>query len=319
LRLSIDPKTQRSEWLEGRRKGLGSSDVPAIVLPESQRPKYMSPWKVWRSKVQGVDEEVSSLFVDFGNIFERAVGDHIASETGKILRAGGWYQSESHPWMMASPDFWLGVHRPEGLECKVIQNAVNASEWMIHSAPPHVTVQSHWCMMVTDVDRWHIGALLWYSQEIRHYTIERDRAFEAKILDRAQSWWERHVIGGEPPPMDSTAACGSAILDRNRRSDGRTREANESEEKIIAEWLQWRDARKLAESQEKRSANILKSIISGNRAINSQTVGRVTWGQCAGKKSIDQKRLREERPEIFDEFTKQGQPYRRLTHSKPKG
>lgn len=330
MRLDIDPKTQREEWLAGRRKGLGSSDAPAILLPAHSRPGYMSPWKVWRSKVEGVEEEVESLFMDFGNRFERSVGEHVAAETGLVLTDGGWYGNDDRPWMMASPDFWLAepgcigglrYKNPlmlEGVEAKVIQNSASAADWLPGSAPPHVTIQAHWCMAVTGAKRWHIAALLWFQQEFRHYVIEHDQAFQDRMIAKAHEWWEAHVVRGEPPPIDHTDACKEAVAARAPTHNHKIRDANDIEAQILANYVEARDVYRIADAEKKRCENLLKSMISGDRGLIDPVAGKVMWSKCAGRAGLDQKALKAAHPEIFAEFIKRGEPYRRISYAKPK-
>lgn len=327
MQLNIDPKTQREAWLKGRREGLGSSDAPAIVLPANSRPKYMSPWKVWDSKINGVEEEIESLFMEWGNLFEPTVGEYVATQRNKQLNGeddcwltdGGWYRSDDHPWMMASPDFWLrfGNREREGVECKVIQNMHNAADWLEGSAPPHVTVQAHWCMAVIGAKRWHICALMWYTQEFRMYTVEYDQAFQDKMISKAHAWWTRHIIDGETPPVDHTDACKDAIYRRSPDHDAIIRDANDIEAQLIREYAHARECATAADQNKKRVENLLKEITSGNRGIASP-YGRFLWSTRKGKTSLDQKRIKAEHPDLFNEYTKQGASYRAITFSTPK-
>lgn len=327
MRIDINPKTQRALWLERRREGLGSSDVPAIVLPYNQRPKHMSPWKVWDSKVNGREEEVESSFMDFGNRFERSVAEYVAEKEGKALAEGGWYRRKDKRWMMASPDFWLepimdvdGIEdgEREGVECKVIQNSQNAGDWLPGSAPPHVTIQAHWCMAVTGAKRWHICALIWFSQEFRHYTVEYDEDFANQIIHQAANWWQVHVEGEIEPPIDHTDACKEIIQRNNPEHDSTVREANDVEEKLLKDYGMACEMFKHAEAHKKQCENLLKTLTSGNRGITSESGGRFIWSNRKGKAGLDQKALKEAHPDIFEKFTKRGSDYRAIRYTKPK-
>ena len=325
--IDIDPKTQREEWLEGRRKGLGSSDAPAIVLPYSSRPKYMSPWAVWDSKLNGREEEDESLFMDFGNRFEKVVGEYVRDHVNENtpdqqyeLGPGGWYQNDDQPWMMASPDFFLCPidANAEGVECKVIQNSVNAADWLEGSAPPHVTVQAHWCMAVTGAKRWHIGVLLWFTQEFRVYTVEFDQGFHDRMVAKAGTWWKAHVIAGNAPPVDNTDACAQVVQREYADHDAIIRTANDVESTLLLEYGQARHALKAAESEKKRLENLLKIIVSSNRGVASTSGGRFLWSSQKGRTSLDQKRLKADEPELFDAYTKRGASFRTIRFTAPK-
>ncbi len=326
MRVNINPKTQRPEWLEARRESCGSSDAPAILLPfGDDRPKFMDPFKVQRSKLDPTYEgDPESDFMDWGNRFERSVGEYVEEQTGMVLHPGGWYRHDTEYWMTATPDFWLAETErswgpSEGVECKVVQNAQKAQDWHPTSAPPHVVIQAHWCMAVTGCDRWHIGCLIWFEQEFRHYTVERDLAFEAKMIDRARAWWFAHIVNRQPLPITGTEACSKAMADAYPTQKNRNvRDANDIETQILTQYAVARECERVAKTEKARCENLLKSVISGGRGLISPTAGKVLWSECQGRASLDQKALKAAHPEIFEEYTKRGPNYRRMTYSKPK-
>ena len=92
------------DWLAERRKGIGGSDVAAIMGLSA----YSTPYQVWLEKTQGIHEDISEKpAVMWGNILEPVVGEHYMDchPDRHVRRVNAIARSIGRPWAQASLDY----------------------------------------------------------------------------------------------------------------------------------------------------------------------------------------------------------------------
>ena len=73
----------REDWLEARRKGIGSSDIPAVLGLS----RFAGPFDVYCDKVTGEDGPSMSA-MKLGSALEDGIANYYADETGCLARVG---------------------------------------------------------------------------------------------------------------------------------------------------------------------------------------------------------------------------------------
>lgn len=180
---------------------LGSSDVAAIL--------GLSPWKtpvdVFFEKIgqpKPIDADKERLFRR-GKRMEPVVLDMLAEERGvEITARGARYRDPMHPWMAAEIDAETIIDgQVVNLEVKTV-NGFAADAWGemdTDEIPVHYAAQVMYGLMVTGRQRC-IFAVLFGSDNLVTYEIQRDEETIDGIRAKAIAFWHDHVLAKVPPP-----------------------------------------------------------------------------------------------------------------------
>ena len=186
-------RASRSRWLARRRKGLTATDVPALL--------GVSPWRtpleVWLDKLdpQPWDGNYSTRR---GQRLEAFVAAEYAAEHRKRLeKPPALLAHPEHPWLLCSLDFYAHDDTTTTvLECKTAGRW--SPEWE-DDLPDVYAVQALAQACITGLPVV-VAADIAGRLEVRR--IEPDPAWEADAIPRLDAWWQRHIIGRTPPPLD---------------------------------------------------------------------------------------------------------------------
>lgn len=103
------------EWLDWRKKGIGSSDAPIIMLDSP----WKTPFELWQEKTGRVAKEsVSNFAQERGNAIEPIARARYELECD-IEMGPALCQHSNYPWMRASMDGWNPLAK-RGLEIKYV-------------------------------------------------------------------------------------------------------------------------------------------------------------------------------------------------------
>jgi putative phage-type endonuclease len=306
-------KSDRLDWLKWRQSGLGGSDIMQILLPDEVRP-YGGPWDVWLSKKQEVVMDEANAAMGIGNWLERPIAQWVADETKSTLIDAEAVQGPED-WMRCTPDFWLkdASGAQQGLECKV------SSKGGLWSAgvPDYVYLQALWCMICTDTNVWHVGAYLPGSWKRAKWVVERDAAKEKEVIKKTRDWWTRHIVNGEVPDVDGSIECMKGLYNVYPEPKEAAKPANDDEQKLIEDLIKHNDILSNAQKEVKRIKNQLALAAGDNVGIYSD-LGRFTWSRQKGITRLDSKRLKADRPDLYEQFSKTSEPSRVARFTKKK-
>ena len=308
---------ERMDWLKARQKGIGGSDVAAILkIPGA----YRTPFDVWLEKTSAVEDTKETPAQKRGRLLEAAVASWYAEETGAIL-AVGEAMVGPEPWMLGTPDrlvlSGVGGYPLHGLEIKTARHtdgwAEDGAEATGRNAgdivPPVYALQCLWYMAVSNLDRWDVAVLFMGTDEFRRYTIYRDAVYEqSALIAPLRAWWHRHVVGGEEPAIDGSAGASSWLLGKYRSPGEDVIDPTADDLATFEKWVAAKAARDKAEAEADALGNLLKARIGSARGIR----GLVNWIAVKGRESLDTKRLRAEMPDVAARYTTIGEPTRSL-------
>ena len=204
--------SNHEEWLEDRRKGIGGSDVGAVLGLN----KYKSPYTLWAEK-SGLlhTDEVDNESMRIGRDLEDYVARRFIEATGhEVITSDYSFQSKAHPFMLANVDRLL-TDEPCGLECKTA-SALTRYDFENGDIPPSYYCQCMHYMAVTGLKKWYI-AILVMGKGFYWFEINRDEE-EIKALIEAEAEFWNKVETGEAPQIDgttSTAATLGALFNRS--------------------------------------------------------------------------------------------------------
>ena len=296
----------REEWLKYRTGGIGGSDVSIIA---GLNP-FKSVYQLWLEKTGQVElEETESEHAHFGTLLEPIVRKEFTERTGiKVRQKHMLLQSSEYPFMYADLD---GVINEDG-ELAIFE-AKTASQYKMDTweddVPAGYILQVQHYMAVTGAKKTYIAALVGGNHFVYH-VVERDEVMIAKIIAMEKYFWETHVLGGVEPVPDGSEATTNYFNSKFSNSNGQTIELPEEALAICEEYERLSEELAVLESAKSAAANQLKSYL---KEAEVGTVGdrKIVWKQIY-KNSLDQKRLKEEKPDIYNGYVTQSS-YRRLS------
>lgn len=286
---------ERSAWLEYRKQGIGGSDAGAVC---GLNP-YRTAMEVFHDKTTKENQETDSEAMRQGREFEEYVAKRFTEATGKkVRRANYMYFDDENPFMLADVDRMI-VGENSGLECKTASPYM-ADKWE-DKIPMHYQLQCYHYMAVTGADAWYIAVLI-YGREFKFYKIERDEEIIHDLIQVEKDFWENHVMKGIMPSPDGSKIADIVIAEYYKDSKPVTIQLNGFNEKLkrrqeLVDFISKMDTEKKQIEQELK-------MYMGEAEIAENDDYRISWKSYSSNR-IDEKRLKEERPDIYEEFIKQ--------------
>lgn len=296
----------REEWLKYRTQGIGGSDVSIIAGINP----FKSAHQLWLEKTGQMEpEQTESEYAYFGTLLEPIVRKEFTERTGiKVRQKHMLLQSEKYPFMFADLD---GVIHEAG-EIAIFE-AKTASQYKMdvweRGVPVEYVLQIQHYMAVTDAKKTYIAALVGGNRFIYH-EVERDEVLIAKIITMEKYFWETYVIGGVEPVADGSEVTTNYFNSRFSESNGSTVELPEEALAVCEEYERVSRQLKELETAKNAAANQLKSYLQ-DAEVGKVGDRKIIWKQVY-KSSLDQKRLKEEQPDIYEGYVVQSS-YRRLS------
>lgn len=194
-------------WHSSRAKGIGSSDAAAVAGLDP----YKTALDVYLDKV-GEREPTGELPSDpqmrWGLLLEPAIARAYTLDTGIALRKAEHKSHPVFPFVGCTPDY-IGDD-PE-TKSEFIVELKSASPHMAKawgepgsdSIPERTILQVQHQLAVYDLDRADVAVLI-SGSDFRIYTIRRNDALIADLLEAEQEFWSNHVERRIPPEPDWT-------------------------------------------------------------------------------------------------------------------
>lgn len=309
-------------WLAERRKGIGSSDIGAIL--------GLSPWKsalsVYSEKYSDpatgepmVPPRKATEGMRWGSRLEAVIRAHYAKENEVEV----WHRKHSlikakHFPFLASLDG--AVVRKDSLlllECKTAFKDADWGEQGTDDIPPAYIAQVQWAMNVLGLKCQHADiAVLFSGNNYRSYTVERDDELIDIMLSKALEFMV-HIETGEPPPPDDgskdTAQALASIYTQKNTSiiiegDLEARNAIDDLEVLNIEIAE-------REAERDKIKNLLRSKIGTEMGIEGGE-GRpwYSWKTTITNR-MDTGAFKGKHPDLYHEFLKQTSSRRFLRHN----
>jgi putative phage-type endonuclease len=289
-------------WLLLRKRGIGGSDAGTIC---GLNP-YASPMSVYYEKTSLETEDFDNESMRQGRDLEDYVARRFMEETGlKVRRSKVMYQSEAYPFMLANVDRLINGENM-GLECKTA-SAYSADKWAGDSVPAHYELQCHHYMAVTGAKAWYLAVVI-LGKEFKYKRIDRDEELIQNLITIEKTFWENHVLTGNMPDPDGSGISNEVI---NRYFPVAIKKSVPLTD-CLNEQLKRREAiihlaNKLTQEQNQIEQQI--KLFMGEYEIAFNENYRISWSNVDTVR-IDSKRLKEERPDLYRNFSKSSQSRR---------
>ncbi|WP_367365881.1 YqaJ viral recombinase family protein [Pediococcus parvulus] len=190
---------EKKEWLLHRRKGIGGSDVAAILGLSP----WVSPYQVWADKTGRVPIDLkSNEFEHWGTIMEPILANEFEAQTRKkVFRQNKTFYDPKYPFLRADID--RDVAGEDGfLEIKTAME-YKSDAWSDEQIPGPYRLQVQHYMYVLNRPYCYFAYLIGgHRFGIKRY--ERDDELINQIEPQLIDWWDEHIIHDEAPDPDGS-------------------------------------------------------------------------------------------------------------------
>lgn len=319
LRLVKTNDLTRSQWLDVRMRGLGSSDAASAV---GLNP-YCSQLELWMIKTgrqhllpqDDPNDESSPMY--WGTLLEPIVAAHYTKRTGRRVRKiNAVLQHPEHPWMLANIDREvIGAEDVQILECKTA--GINGARLWRDGVPEYVQLQVMHQLAVTGKQAADVAVLIG-GQDLQIHRIERNEAMIEQLIALELRFWNL-VQANVAPNADGSDSADLALRSLYPQSSGQTIDWQHDATlgAIFADLL---DVRAQVAKHQKHEAQLKQTLqqAMGEAATALFETGSVSWKQSKESSAIDTKRLSQDHPALVAAYTQAKPGSRRfLIHAKP--
>lgn len=276
---TLDRLESREVWLAERRRGVGASEVAAILGVDPRR----GPLAVYASKVAPPaedDDEPEDSPLYWGRRFEEPVAAWYAEATKRTVTNPGEFSLHRHA---AAPLFATldrnvadptRVETPGVLECKAVSVWGPMDLWRVE-APLLYQVQLQAQLAVTGREWGSVAALLGGTRPVYHDYARNDRFIDAMLLAVQQFW--KCVERREPPPPDITPSVRDALHRLWPEDSGVEIAMPEDKVGLVAEWEHAKEAHKATEARKDEMEAQIKAVLQDATWARLPDGRRVQW------------------------------------------
>lgn len=266
--MSLTPE-QRAE----RRQGIGGSDAAALM----GRHPTKTPLALWLDKVHGIETD-ETMQMEAGNRLESVIREWAADTLAEVVSVPtATLRHPLEPRMLANTDGILASGRV--LECKNVSDlSWRASE----GERVDGVLKAHWWQVQHYIEVLDApGAVVAYllgGSKLELVEVARCKPAGEVLRIRIGEWWQRHVVGNEPPP-EGTPEDRVTALERihAKQSKGMLRTDNAD---LIALARDYETASKTIEGMTKAREELkaeLCAAIGPDSGLDFGKAGKVTW------------------------------------------
>ena len=283
------------EWREARKNGIGGSDVAAIMGISP----YKSPLEVWLEKTGRAEpaDLSGNEKVEWGSRLEPLIAAKFAEMHPelKVMRKNCTMVSKDRPWAFANIDREIRGKGGRGvLEVKTV--GLRSADHWVFGVPDYYMTQVQHYPSVTGWDFAWVACLVG-GQEYREFFVPRDSDDIAAIDAAVDSFWNGFVMTGTMPAMTGRGGEQKALLDMHPDPSGDYVPVLDADIPQLGERVSVGLGIKALEERRKALDSEIKALIGDARGIESESV-RCTWARSKARK-LDQKRLRDEMPDVY--------------------
>ena len=294
----------RPQWLEERRKGIGGSDIAAIL---GLNP-WKTPYRVYQEKRKEVEDWQGNEATEWGKRIEPAIRQWYSDTTGRAVRIPDKILCHSkYPFMLASLDGYTDDGRV--VEIKTARSTKGWGEPGTNEIPDYYALQVQHYMLITGFEVCDVPVSIGGgSPEL--YEVPADKELQELIIEACTEFWRRVQDGNPPDPIsyaDAVQRYGKS------RAEGVIIASEEAistvdELRAVREEIQ----RLEAIEEELRGKIIITLGDAGDTLALPDGTPLVTYKMTKGRKSFDVKAFQKDHPHLFDRYSKTGEPSRRF-------
>ena len=224
--------TTEEEWHKLRQKGIGGSDVGAILKIN----KYTSPLMIYKAKVKGIVKDLSdNVAVKKGKELEEYIREHFVKPKFKAI---GYTVKHLDHLLINSKYEWLRANldgiaiKDEGhtyknnvvIEIKVVTEHAE-SNWYGEDycgVPASYYAQVQEYMLVTGATKAVVCALFEKSWEMHYFEVPQNIEFMKVLITESKNFYENNMLLGIEPPLILPLDAPDAIEKLHKSIDIKT-------------------------------------------------------------------------------------------------
>lgn len=295
------------QWLTLRKTGIGGSEAAAIAGVSN--PKYNSALKVFKNKLSmTINTEPPSEAAEMGHIMEPVIRSVFKQKNPqyKVYRSNFMWRSEESSFCQANVDGI--IYCPEKgwgvLEIK------NMSEYRLgefgeQEIPIEFQIQmSHYlyCLGLN----WGVFAVFIGGNKYREFFIKRNEALIESLIKIERHFWEHHILQGIPPEPDGSEASNQALQEIYSVADAKPKDdilTLPKDTKGLTEAYEFYkgEEEKMKKKKDEAKQQLMAMLGEYQKAQVEGDNKKIHW---SFRKAFDAVKLREERPELYKEYTK---------------
>lgn len=294
------PEPGSPAWLAARRRGIGASEIPAIMGLD----RYKSGLDIWLEKRGMAEGHTDSPQARVGRFAEPMIASMYAAQTGSLISEVAKAAHPELPILSASADRMVLDAQRTPLHLLEIKNRGGLPQgWGEEGTdlvPEAVAIQVHVQLACYAMERADVAALLG-GNDFRVYTLHRDAAIEAAVLEFTRTWWQRHMVEGIEPPLEGPNV-GDYLARKFRTHTDEVVRVLPSD--MIALWLETlataQATQKDAKAEYDRAANEVKNFLGDRYAVEGPA-GRAIWTLSKDGTKTDQQQVIKRLEEVLAE------------------
>lgn len=287
-------------WLQNRQKGIGGTDVSAILGVN----KYKTAFDVWQDKTGRAPKFEGNKMTKRGQYMEDAVANYFEDATcHRVIKASDNDElliHPTHPFLLGSPDRrYFDAEGGKGvLECKTTMNQIEED---IEAIPQTWFIQLQWYLGLTGYRR---GTLAWaelgYSSDFKHVTIDFNKDFYEYLVDQAVIFWNTYMVTDTPPP----AMTSEDVLKKySSHADGKFIEVTEDLEHTYQDLKAMTEVYRNLEKQIEEKQEALKLAIGDAEGARFGAEILCTWKTSKASLKFDEKAFKAADPETWNKYS----------------
>ena len=275
-------------YLDPRRVGRLTSTDAAAVLGLSRWRGAIDVQERMRAELAGkpyARKELGGPDIERGTYLEPGILAWTGQRLGRTTQPGRFEVHRLHPWLGSSNDGFTLGDQERLVEIKCPRRDDGWGDEGTDEIPDHYLAQVMVEMAVFEVSA---DVVLFVHGDIRIYPVERDIEAETELINALDNWRIRHVVHGEPVPVDGTAAYGEHLARRFAAHSDAMRQATVESRRWMAQLREARALAAKAEELELEARNHLCAEIGDAQGIACPIDGwRVTWKETKGTRKTN--------------------------------
>ena len=295
----------RSEWLLNRQKGIGGSDISAIIGLD----RFMSPLQIYESKVMPIGEEKETKFMEAGKMLEDAIAKWYSLKTKVILMrcSEDSYSHPEYPHFMASPDRMIVAPHADAYD-EIGVAEIKNTYLRIDEPLESWLCQLQWYLFILDKK---VGTIIWLTQgnTLEYRDVQRNDELIEYLKEEADKFWREHVLAKVPPPPIS--------LDDIHRTYkiSRPGQAVPVNSAVYDLCCQLADVKGMIAEKELEKDSLeaqIKLVLCDGEILVYGDEILATWKTTYPKPKFDEKGFSSQHPDLYSQHLKDSAPYRRF-------
>jgi len=289
-----------SDFHENRKKGIGASDVSAILGVNP----YKTPVDVWLEKTGRSKPGEGNVYTEAGTKIEPVVADYFQDRSGhRVIKASAKEFQVVHPvhdYLRHHPDreYFDKNGGRKTLECKTkyFQKPVKGD------LPLDWYIQNQYQVGISGQSG---GSIAWiafsFGVEFDYEEFDLDKAFYDRLINEAGGFWVDYVLTDTPPPAvnakDTESLFPSHVL-------GKSIEASQETYDLYLQLVSAKQKVINAKADLEGYENEFKMIFGDASAITYNQKEIATWKRSKDSLVVDSKKLQENFPDIYSQVLK---------------